>query len=720
MMRLVKVLLVVGILISPFVGTYVASPQIAAWLATRYAAELGLSELEVVIGRPGSGGMRIESLTAVGEGYRAVISEAALSYSLSGLRAGRLEELTVGDLHLVLEPTADSSEPGAIADAESTLEAEALFALAPFDRARIDSLVLQVPAVGFEGQGDLAFADETLTLKLTGLEPAEVRGFVLESSLSASGEVSAALSGSVTTSGSTSEPFIRIQSELPDDRFELSLDVRLTGFALDLISAIGGLPEGDGTIDGQLRVSHPWPIDEGLDLLKLEVRGPFAMQWDSAGAAVSTRSLAGNLVLVDGALQADLEGSLQLEIGELEITASPGSLRGTLTPLSASLTTELVASAELGQLEGGATIDLRVEREAFQAAGMEFQGFVEAFEQRFPLDLVAQARQSPEQIDAEVRLTSGVIEDLPVVVRYVPDDERIQLTVSHEQPFAEPLIRALWPPWSEPYDLDQGTVRIDAQMAGQISDLPAGSAQIGLAGVAAHYEETMLRSVAGELILVFEDDDVTIEPSAFGASLVDLGVPLREVTMVVNGTPELLEISDVKALVLGGQISVSPFEYDVEDGKADALLTLADLDLGEILALEGEYIAGSGRVDGTLPVRIRADTVSVSDGRIAVRPPGGTIRLSAGGIAGALTQPGLDLALGALTDFRFDVLEASVNYSDAGDLQLGIRLEGRNPEIEKGRPIHYNLNVSENIPVLLQSLRLQDTFTERIEKEVLR
>jgi hypothetical protein len=85
-----------------------------------------------------------------------------------------------------------------------------------------------------------------------------------------------------------------------------------------------------------------------------------------------------------------------------------------------------------------------------------------------------------------------------------------------------------------------------------------------------------------------------------------------------------------------------------------------------------------------------------------------------------LTQPGLDLALGALTDFRFDVLEASVNYSDAGDLQLGIRLEGRNPEIEKGRPIHYNLNVSENIPVLLQSLRLQDTFTERIEKEVLR
>jgi hypothetical protein len=51
---------------------------------------------------------------------------------------------------------------------------------------------------------------------------------------------------------------------------------------------------------------------------------------------------------------------------------------------------------------------------------------------------------------------------------------------------------------------------------------------------------------------------------------------------------------------------------------------------------------------------------------------------------------------------------------------LGVRLEGHNPAVEKGRRIVYNLNVTENVPVLLESLRLQDAFTRRIERRVRR
>ena len=53
-----------------------------------------------------------------------------------------------------------------------------------------------------------------------------------------------------------------------------------------------------------------------------------------------------------------------------------------------------------------------------------------------------------------------------------------------------------------------------------------------------------------------------------------------------------------------------------------------------------------------------------------------------------------------------------------GDLLAAIRLRGRNAKIEKGRPIHYNLNISENLPTLLASLRLQDEVNERVEKRV--
>jgi hypothetical protein len=180
-----------------------------------------------------------------------------------------------------------------------------------------------------------------------------------------------------------------------------------------------------------------------------------------------------------------------------------------------------------------------------------------------------------------------------------------------------------------------------------------------------------------------------------------------------------LNFQDTSARVLGGGLSIESFRYDLEAGSADLRVQLADLDLTQILALEGDDIGGDGRLDGILPVALRDSGVSVAGGRLVARPPGGTLRLNAA-LVSAFTQPGLDLALGALTDFRFEVLNADVDYQENGDLALGVRLEGRNPAVEKGRRIVYNLNVTENVPVLLESLRLQEAFTRRIEQRVRR
>jgi hypothetical protein len=144
---------------------------------------------------------------------------------------------------------------------------------------------------------------------------------------------------------------------------------------------------------------------------------------------------------------------------------------------------------------------------------------------------------------------------------------------------------------------------------------------------------------------------------------------------------------------------------------------LQDIDLAEVLALEGDDIVGTGRLDGELPVSIRNAVPSVQAGRVEARPPGGTIRLNPS-FAGPSGQPGLDFALLALQDFRYSELVAGVNYAENGDLELAVRLMGRNPEIENGRAILYNLNISENIPVLLESLHLQDRLSEKIEERI--
>jgi len=181
----------------------------------------------------------------------------------------------------------------------------------------------------------------------------------------------------------------------------------------------------------------------------------------------------------------------------------------------------------------------------------------------------------------------------------------------------------------------------------------------------------------------------------------------------------VLDVGAASVQLLGGRATAAPFSYRPADGMAATQVMLEDLDLALILALEGEHITGTGRLDGTLPVRFSSGGISVSGGKIVARPPGGELRLQSS-IARAITQPGLDMALTALTNFRYTVLETVVGYSEQGDLALGVRLEGRNPDVERGRPIHFNLNVSENIPVLMRSLRLKDEFAERIERKAQR
>ena len=47
-----------------------------------------------------------------------------------------------------------------------------------------------------------------------------------------------------------------------------------------------------------------------------------------------------------------------------------------------------------------------------------------------------------------------------------------------------------------------------------------------------------------------------------------------------------------------------------------------------------------------------------------------------------------------------------------------MRLHGQNPAIEQGRPIHFNINLEEDIPTLLASLQLTDKVSDIIQRRV--
>ena len=82
------------------------------------------------------------------------------------------------------------------------------------------------------------------------------------------------------------------------------------------------------------------------------------------------------------------------------------------------------------------------------------------------------------------------------------------------------------------------------------------------------------------------------------------------------------------------------------------------------------------------------------------------------------TNQAMRIVTEALEDFHYDLLSGQVNYDETGKLLMNLRLEGRNPDLEKGRPIHFNINLEEDIPALLASLQLSGKVSDTIQQRV--
>jgi len=109
----------------------------------------------------------------------------------------------------------------------------------------------------------------------------------------------------------------------------------------------------------------------------------------------------------------------------------------------------------------------------------------------------------------------------------------------------------------------------------------------------------------------------------------------------------------------------------------------------------------------------------VENGQLAARAPGGVLRFVSPRLqAMAQANPGMNLVTEALENFHYRHLSSSVGYDERGTLNLGLRLEGRNPDLEGGRPINFNINLEEDIPALLTSLQLSDRVNRTIQQRV--
>lgn len=246
-----------------------------------------------------------------------------------------------------------------------------------------------------------------------------------------------------------------------------------------------------------------------------------------------------------------------------------------------------------------------------------------------------------------------------------------------------------------------------------------------------------LRDLSGfiaETAFIDLDTDLEIEltsdlglrnagPLEANLTRVDPGLPLEDLhwNYSFDSAEGVLEIRQLQAALLGGTVSLPVLRLDrrqLESARPPLALNLvlSDVNLTEATGLANyDHLAVTGRVSGYLPVRIEPDGIRIEDGLIGALQPGGTIRYTPQQPA---SDPRMQTVNELLSDYRFDTLNSYVQLDESGDLRLQTEITGTNPTVNPGQPINLNVNIVDNIPELLRSLRAGREITRVLEEQL--
>ncbi|MDY0069319.1 MAG: YdbH domain-containing protein [Porticoccaceae bacterium] len=779
MRRLAVAVLVLALLVAALaaVATWQFSTLVTPQIA-RYLGRHGVESLETSAVRWRFNRLRLARVEASGavdgHAFTLRLTNLDLGYQWWRLFNGSIDSVAIGrvDFHLALAPPGADSPPLDL-DLAALLPAAWLGSL-PVARLAVDTLAGQVVLPGgrpvaLAGRGwrlagdglaasvqlrDGALADAVLLLDLQsqGRDPLTA-GFGLSSGdrLVASGALTVAgagewlalsLQGTLAHAGlvaaladlrAAADPPLAIPAGWPDPlpplagesrlALDLRLPARLAGAPADWL-ARGALT---GSVHQHLALAA-WP-DPGFDAL--EARLEYRLTAAAEGAEVVFSSP----VHIEGrhrglTLPAPLEGwrdgfPLSLDLGadgplrvtEAGLTLAGASLAGTLGPDGEAVGIEAtVGPLALGEQgargEGELTLALRREGRPWLAPELAVEAVAEAGGWRFEgtfrepaLTLTGSWRGEVEaagdyRLDARGRAAS-LLPGLALAASLAPLPAAVELAAGQ----GEFRYRLDGTPGAAPAQRLRFTL---AGMTGLLGGVAVEGAS--LAGGLAHRHRWQ------------SPEDWRLQVPSLRAGVAVEGLDARLALLPSESLAAgRWAVRGLEAALFGGTLALAaPFEVDLPDPETAFTLVLSNWQLGQVAALYADHgLAGAGVLNGTLPVTLTGEGVAIAGGELASAPPGGTIAYGAGAEVGSGNAQ-LDMALRLLRNFHYDSLAARADFTTGGDLVLGLRLAGRNPDEFDGRAVNFNINVEENLFDLFKALRLTDEVINRLEKRLQR
>lgn len=248
------------------------------------------------------------------------------------------------------------------------------------------------------------------------------------------------------------------------------------------------------------------------------------------------------------------------------------------------------------------------------------------------------------------------------------------------------------------------------------------TALVQLDNIQGRYRQYPFSGLRGKLLI--KGIDALRITSSDGVRLASInpGLPFTDILVRADalrqgGKAFVINLQQLEAMTLGGKISADKTVLDFNRDENRLTLNVQGLDIAELIKLEQKKgLVGTGKLNGKLPIILSKDGLQMSAGKLSAQPPYGVIQYSGDERVTELAKsnPNVELLLKALSDFHYDLLKAELDYAPDGQLLAKVRLQGNNPELEGGRPVHLNINLEENILTLLRSLQFADEISRKI------
>lgn len=379
----------------------------------------------------------------------------------------------------------------------------------------------------------------------------------------------------------------------------------------------------------------------------------------------------------------------------------------------------------------GLVLDLATSPEAAYHARGPLQLRVQRLEQPAlrPLEWNWQARleAKPQRLDVQGTLRNGAGLALALQAGQTSDGLRAELTLAELFLRAGNPLAATLADWPNTLELASGRLKGDARLRLPTRGALQLDATLNGRGLAGLYDTAEFDGLAAEVRAGLRGERLQVQINDLQLARLNPGLSIGPLQLRGRYDGQLATLgsgrlawSQAETQLLGGRLWLAPGSLELGRAAQPLDLQLQGLEIDALLrAYPAEGLAGSGTLDGRLDARYGPAGLGIAQGRLAARAPGGVLRFNSPRLeALAAANPTMKLVTEALHDFHYSLLTSDVRYDESGKLQLGLRIEGRNPALEGGRPVNFSINLEEDIPALLTSLQLSDRVSETIQRRV--